>query len=124
MFRVIQRDFHKLAEPQGVFRIRAGHEVLPETAVTGLLNLVFLAIMVMLIASLLLAATGLDLVTAVSSVIACQFNIGPGLGQVGPMENYGALDDFSKWVLSICMIAGRLEFYTLLLLLTSYFWRR
>lgn len=124
MLRVVQRDFRRLAEPQGVFRIRAGDEVLPELAVTGLLNLVFLALMLMILASLLIAATGVDLVTAVSAVIACQFNIGPGLGAVGPVGNYGELSEFAKWVLSFCMIAGRLEFYTLLVLLTGFFWSR
>jgi trk system potassium uptake protein TrkH len=70
----------------------------------------------------IMSTTGLDIVSAVSSVIACQFNIGPGLGAVGPMSNYGELAPFAKWVLSFCMIAGRLEFYTLLILLTGVFW--
>jgi trk system potassium uptake protein TrkH len=124
MLRVVHRDFRRLAEPQGVFRIRVGEEVLPELAVTGLLNLVFLALMVMLVASLLVSATGVDILTAVSGVIACQFNIGPGLGAVGPVSNFGELAPFAKWVLSFCMIAGRLEFYTLLILLTRVFWSR
>lgn len=124
MLHVVQRDFRRLAEPQGVFRIRAGDEVLPELAVTGLLNLVFLAMIVMLVASLLVSATGLDIVSAASSVIACQFNIGPGLGAVGPMSNFGELSPFAKWVLTFCMIAGRLEFYTFLMLFTRVFWSR
>ncbi len=124
MWHVVQRDFHRLAEPQGVFRIRAGGEVLPELAVTGLINLIFLALAVMLIASLLVSATGVDILTSFTSVIACQFNIGPGLGAVGPISNYGDLAPFAKWVLSFCMIAGRLEFYTILILLTAVFWSR
>ncbi len=124
MLRVVQRDFRRLAEPQGVFRIRVGDEVLPELAVTGLLNLIFLALMLLLLASLLISATGVDIVTSVSSVIACQYNIGPGLGAVGPVSNYGELAPFAKWVLSFCMIAGRLEFYTILILLTRVFWSR
>jgi trk system potassium uptake protein TrkH len=124
MLHVVKRDFRRLAEPQGVFRIRVSGDVLPELAVTGLLNLVFLALMVLLLASLLVSATGVDIVSSVTSVIACQFNIGPGLGAVGPMSNYGELAPFAKWVLSFCMIAGRLEFYTVLILLTGVFWSR
>ena len=124
MLRVVQRDFRRLSEPQGVFRIRASGEVLPELAVTGLLNLIFLALIMLLLASLLVSATGVDIVSAVSSVIACQFNIGPGLGAVGPASNYGELAPFAKWVLTLCMIAGRLEFYTILILLTGAFWSR
>ncbi len=124
MFRAIYRDFRRLAEPQGIFHIRAGEEVLQETFITSLLNLIFLALLMMLVGSLLLSLTGLDLVTSVSSVIACQFNIGPGLGMVGPVSNYGDLTPFAKWVLSFCMIAGRLEFYTFLILFTTVFWKR
>ena len=124
MLRVVQRDFRQLAEPQGVFRIRAGDDVLPELAVTGLINLIFLALVVLLVASLLVSATGVNILTSFSSVIACQFNIGPGLGAVGPASNYGELAPFAKWVLSFCMVAGRLEFYTFLILLTAFFWKR
>ncbi len=73
---------------------------------------------------LLLAAMGLDLLTAFSAVVACMFNIGPGLGAVGPADNYGHLPGLAKWILSVCMIAGRLEFYTLVVLLTPAFWRK
>ena len=124
MVRVIQRQFRRINEPQGVFRIRVGGAVVAEETVAGLLNLVFLAWLVLLIASLILTATGVDVLTAVSAVVACQFNIGPGLGGVGPMENFGALGPVAKWALSLTMIAGRLEFYTLLVLLSRAFWRR
>jgi trk system potassium uptake protein TrkH len=124
MLHVVQREFRRLAEPRGVFRIRAGKDVLPEQAVSGLLNLIFLALTVLLVASLLVSATGVDIITSFTSVIACQFNIGPGLGAVGPASHYGDLDAFAKWVLSFCMIAGRLEFYTFLILLTRIFWSR
>jgi trk system potassium uptake protein TrkH len=73
---------------------------------------------------LLLAAVGVDVLTSISAVAACMFNIGPGLGSVGPAENYGHLPALAKWVLSGCMIAGRLEFYTALVVLSPSFWRR
>jgi trk system potassium uptake protein TrkH len=98
--------------------------VVAEETVAGLLNLVFLAWLVLLVASLVVTATGVDLLTSVSAVVACQFNIGPGLAGVGPMENFGGLSVLAKWVLSLSMIAGRLEFYTLLVLLSRAFWLR
>jgi trk system potassium uptake protein TrkH len=124
MLQVVHRQFRQLTEPQGVFRVRTGGAVLSEATVSGLLNLVFLAWMVLLLASLFIAATGVDVLTSVSAVVACQFNVGPGLGRVGPADSYGALHPFAKWVLTLCMIAGRLEFYTLLVLLSGEFWRR
>jgi trk system potassium uptake protein TrkH len=65
-----------------------------------------------------------DVLTAISAVAASMFNIGPGLGNVGPSENYGQLVPLAKWVLSFCMLAGRLEYYTLLVLFTGAFWRK
>ena len=122
--RIVDREFRRMAEPQGVFTIRLGGETTPEPAVNGLLNLVYLSWLVIIFAWLLLTALGVDLFTALSAVVACIFNVGPGLGGVGPMNTYAQLPDMAKWILSLCMIAGRLEFYTLLVILTKPFWRR
>ncbi len=71
---------------------------------------------------LVLMGTGLDQVTAFSAVAACMNNLGPGLGGVGP--HYGELNEIAKWVLAVAMLLGRLEIFTLLVLLTPMFWRR
>jgi trk system potassium uptake protein TrkH len=122
--RVVDREFRRMAEPQGVFTIRLGGETTPEPAVNGLLNLVYLSWLVIIFAWLLLTALGVDLLTSLSAVVACVFNVGPGLGGVGPLNTYEQLPDMAKWILSLCMIAGRLEFYTLLVILTRPFWQR
>ncbi|MDH5378465.1 MAG: potassium transporter, partial [Gammaproteobacteria bacterium] len=72
--------------------------------------------------SLLLAGSGLDLITAFSAVAACMNNLGPGLGEVG--ANYASINDFAKWVLCFAMLLGRLEIFTLLVLLSTTFWRK
>jgi trk system potassium uptake protein TrkH len=122
--RVVDREFKRMVEPRGVFAVRLGGSVVPEPAVQSLLNLVYLALLVNGVSVLALAAVDVDIVTAFTAVAACMFNIGPGLGLVGPTENYGHLPQLAKWVLSFCMIAGRLEFYTLLVIFTPAFWRR
>jgi len=122
--RVVDREFRRMAEPQGVFTIRLGGQSTPEPAVNGLLNLVYLAWLVIIFAWLLLTMLGVDLFTSLSAVIACVFNVGPGLEGVGPMQSYANLPEAAKWILSLCMIAGRLEFYTLLVILTRSFWQR
>ena len=71
---------------------------------------------------LLLMASGLEQVTAFSALAACLNNLGPGLGDVG--ANYQGINDFSKWVLCFAMLLGRLEIFTLLVILTPSFWRR
>ncbi len=71
--------------------------------------------------TVLLTATGLDDETAYSAVVACITNMGPALGQAGP--HYADLNDMAKVILSIAMLLGRLEIYTLLVILTPAFWR-
>lgn len=74
--------------------------------------------------TLVLAALGLDLVTAVTGAVSCVTNVGPGLGPIiGPAGNFAPLPDSAKAVLAIAMVLGRLEFFTLLVMLTPTFWR-
>jgi trk system potassium uptake protein TrkH len=122
--RVVGREFKRMVEPRGVFAVRLGGSVMSEPTVQSLLNLVYLALLINALSVLALAAVDVDIVTGFTAVAACMWNIGPGLGLVGPTENYGHLPQFAKWVLSFCMIAGRLEFYTLLVIFTPAFWRR
>jgi len=122
--RVVARELKRIVERRGVFAIRLGGQAIPEPVVQSVLNLVYLALLVNAIGTVLLAATGVDVLTSITAVVACMFNIGPGLGLVGPAEHYGHLPALAKWVLSAAMIAGRLEFYTLVVILTPTFWRR
>ena len=71
-----------------------------------------------------MAALGVDLVTAGASVIACLSNIGPGLGQVGPTDNFANLPEAGHVLLSFCMLVGRLEVFTVLVLIFPSFWRK
>jgi trk system potassium uptake protein TrkH len=98
--------------------------VIPEGTIQSLLNLIYLAFVVNFVSCLLLAAVGIDILTSITAVAACMFNVGPGFGSVGALDNYGHLPALAKWVLAGCMIAGRLEFYTVLVILTPAFWRK
>jgi trk system potassium uptake protein TrkH len=113
-----------MVERHGVFTVRLGGKVIPETTIQSLLNLIYLAFLVRAVGSLFLAAQGVDLLTSLAATVACMFNIGPGFGSVGPAENYAHLPALSKWVLVVCMVAGRLEFYTLIVILTPDFWKK
>jgi trk system potassium uptake protein TrkH len=74
--------------------------------------------------TMLLTASGLDIITAFSAVIACICNTGPGLNQVGPGTTYAVLSDFQIWVCTVAMLIGRLELFTLFVVVTPAFWRR
>ncbi len=122
--RVVSREFRKVVSPRAILAIRLNRDYMAEATVQSLLNLVYLSFLIFAIAGILLTAAGLDILTALSATAASMFNVGPGLGTVGPIDNYGHLPVFAKWVLMFCMLAGRLEFYTLLVLFTRAFWRR
>ncbi len=124
LLKVVGREFKRMVERKGVFAVRMGRQTFPEPAIQGLLNMVYLAFLTFFASCLLLAASGVDVLTSIGAVVACMFNIGPGIGLVGPAEHYGHLPALAKWVLSLCMLAGRLEFYTVLVLFTPAFWRR
>ena len=122
--QVVAREFRRITESRGVFYVWNDGRAVPESTISSLLNLVYLAFIVNFSACLVLTATGVDILTTVSAVTACMFNIGPGFGDVGATEHYGHLPALSKWALSFCMLAGRLEFYTALVIFSGSFWRK
>jgi trk system potassium uptake protein TrkH len=74
--------------------------------------------------TLLMAATGLDIVTAFSAVVATLNNTGPGLNLVGPSTTFAVLNDFQTWICTFAMLLGRLEIFTLLVVMMPAFWRK
>ncbi len=110
--------------PHAVVTVRyGGHTVRPDVRASVMSFLVaFLSTLVVI--AMLLALTGLDMITSISGAIACLANIGPGLGQeIGPAGNYADVNDFAKWVLVAAMLIGRLELMAVYALLTIRFWR-
>jgi trk system potassium uptake protein TrkH len=101
-----------------------GSQPVPEAILHAVLGFSFMYMVSIVSLTLLLSATGLELITAFSAVVACLNNTGPGLDAVGPASNYQALEAFHKWVLAFTMILGRLEIFTFLVVLTPAFWRR
>jgi trk system potassium uptake protein TrkH len=120
VFREIVRSLH----PSAVHPVRLGTQPVSEAILHAVLGFSFMYMVSIVSLTLLLSATGLDLITGFSAVVACLNNTGPGLGSVGPMSTYQALTDFQTWVLTFTMILGRLEIFTLLVVLTPVFWRR
>lgn len=84
--------------------------------------LTYLAIFAL--SSLLLSITDLDMKTSMGSVAACMANIGPGLGMTGPAGNYADVSVFGKWLLSVLMLLGRLELFTVLIIFSPHFWKK
>jgi len=122
--RVLRREVIQLLHPKAVLPIRLGERSLSEEAVRGATAFILLYLLVFAGAAAVLALAGLHPLTALQTAAATLGNIGLGLGPLGPSGSYGGLAPALKWFLSLLMIAGRLELYTLFLLLTPSFWRR
>jgi trk system potassium uptake protein TrkH len=67
---------------------------------------------------------GLDFVTALGATATCLGNVGPGIGTVGPVSNFAHMPEAGKWILSFLMLLGRLELFTVLIIFSSYFWKK
>ena len=115
------RELNKLVHPRAIFSIKLGNKALPNRVVEAIWGFFSAYAAVFIICMLLLLAAGMDDISAFTAVAACLNNLGPGLGQVA--ANFSSINDFSKWVLIVAMLFGRLEIFTLLVLFTPAFWR-
>ena len=114
---------YKVFRPQTVFTLRVGDRVFKGETVRDIVAFFIIFSAIFLFGSLAMAAMGLDPVTACTSVSATMGNIGPGLSGVGPTGNFAAVPDAGKMLLSLFMLMGRLELYTVLALVVPAFWR-
>jgi trk system potassium uptake protein TrkH len=121
LFKQGTREIKRLIHPNAIFKIRIGKKAVPEKIVESVWGFFATYVVLFFIFMLILMADGHDQITAYSAVAACMNNLGPGLGDVA--ANYSQLSDVSKWVLSLAMLFGRLEIFTLLVLFSPDFWR-
>ena len=115
------RELNRLVHPRAIYSIKLGRKALPDKVVEAVWGFFSAYALVFIIIMLALMGTGMDNITAFSATAACLNNLGPGLGDVA--SHYGAITDGAKWLLTIAMVFGRLEIFTLLVLFTPTFWR-
>ena len=116
-------EIKRLIFPHAVLPIRVNERVVPREVMTNVLGFFFFFIGIFAIVTCIMTILGLDLVSAAGATIATMGNIGPGLGSVGPTDNYAHIHTVGKFVLSFCMLLGRLELYTVLILFSPNFWK-
>ncbi|SHN54938.1 TrkH family potassium uptake protein [Desulfovibrio litoralis] len=118
-----KKEIFTTVHPHAVRRIKIEGESVSADVLSGVFAFFILYIMIASIGTFVLTLQDIDILTAFSAVLTCIGNVGPGLGTVGPAENFNHLPDLSKYCLSLCMLLGRLEFFALLMLITPEFWR-
>lgn len=118
------RELYRLIHPHAIVHVKFNNSKVPSEVMDAIWGFFFLYMILTVFATVIMTFLGLDMISAISAVAACIGNIGPGLGSVGPSDNFSAIPVPGKWILSFCMIMGRLELYTLLILLVPEFWRK
>jgi len=116
----LKRQIH----PSAVIPVRFNGKAITRDITFNILAFIMIYISVFGIGAMLVAATGVDFMSAVGAAATCLGNIGPGLGTVGPVNNFSHLPDVAKWILSFLMLVGRLELFTVLMLFTPFFWSK
>ena len=118
------QELIRLIHPRAVIKVKLGTQVVAPDVMSGIWGFFVLWLGLMVLSIFIVAATGVDVLTSFASVLACIGNIGPGVGGVGPTDNYAAIPTLAKWVLMPCMVLGRLEIFTVIILFMPEFYRK
>ncbi len=121
-FKFMGSELKKLFHPHGVFPIRMGDRTLQERQVANIIGFISFYVLIFFLGVMAMAGLGQNIDTSIGAVAATLGNVGPGIGGVGPVENYSHLPALGKWVLSFLMLVGRLEIFTVLMIFTRSFW--
>ena len=125
LYKFFVMQLKKYIYPRGVFVLKYGDNLLNEKFISSIISFVFLYIIIFFLITMLLSISGLDFITSISGAATSISNVGPGLGgMIGPNGNFSLLPDFSKWILTVGMILGRLELFAIIVLFIPSFWRR
>jgi len=118
------QEIFRLVHPHAVRSIKLGGKPIPLDILNSVRGFFILYLSVFIVAVMIMSSLGLDIFSSFASVAATLGNVGPGFGLVGPVQNYLPIADLGKWVLSFCMLTGRLEIYTVIILLAPAYWRK
>jgi trk system potassium uptake protein len=123
-FKYCYRELFAIIHPHAVSHVKIAGKTVPDEVMRSVLGFLALYMGLFALCSVLLAGMGVDFVTSLSAIAASIGNIGPGFGMVGPLGNYAYIPLSGKWLLIWCMLLGRLEIFTVIILLVPEFWRR
>lgn len=120
--KFVRRCFFLKMHPNRVAEVKINRKKMDSAVVTDIIYFMFLFVGVLALGTILVSFDGKDMVTNFTSALTCLSNVGPGFNGVGPTLNFSGFSNFSKFVLSILMIAGRLELFTFVMLFSPHFW--
>ena len=124
LYKQFYRELVRAMHPSAVYNVRISGQVMPQNILFAALSFGFVYMVSIVSMTLLMLYSGLDIISSFTAVVASINNTGPGLGVVGPSTTYEILTDFQTWVCTFAMLLGRLELFTLLVVMTPAFWRK
>jgi trk system potassium uptake protein TrkH len=124
LFKQIFRELLRTIHPRIYSPVKIADTPVSTATVFAVLAYLFVYVSCVIVLTLLLTASGLDLLSGFSAAVASLNNTGPGLGEIGPATTYAGLTDTQTWICSFAMLLGRLELFTLMVVLTPAFWRK
>ncbi|MBF0446357.1 MAG: TrkH family potassium uptake protein [Magnetococcales bacterium] len=122
LIKLLSAVTSRLLQPNRIVVLKLGSKTVSQEVSEGCVGMVAVALILTIITGLALNIMGMDMVSAMSAALSCVSNVGPGLGTVGPIDNFALVPDAGKLLLSFDMVAGRLEIFTVLMLFSSKFW--
>ncbi len=124
LLKIAANQVFRIVHPKSVRTIRYNGRIVSADVIAGIQSMFTLYMVVFILSSLALAWLGHDPLTAISAIAATLGNVGPGLGTVGPVDNYFHFSLTAKWICTFCMLVGRLEVYSVVVLFFPEFWRK
>ncbi len=117
-------EIRRLIYPSAIIPVKLDNRPIPQQIIGNVLAFVFIYVLVMIVSVAVISSMGYDMATSFGAAAATLGNIGPGTGLVGPVDSYAHFPDAGKWFLSLLMLLGRLELFTVLVLFSPAFWRK
>ncbi|MDP3831898.1 MAG: potassium transporter TrkG, partial [Ignavibacteriaceae bacterium] len=117
-------ELKRLIHPNAIIPVRYNKKAVIPEVISKISAFSLFYLLIIAVGALILSFTGLGFTSALGSVAACIGNVGPGLGETGPILNYATISSGGKWLLSFIMVLGRLELFTILIIFSPYFWKK
>jgi len=121
--KYIKTEISRIIHPRGLYHVKIGKSVIDDHIVRSTLGFYLFYILIFVVCSLLFSMNGLDMISSLSISASSIGNIGPGLGVIGPSSDWSSLNTFSKLLATFCMLLGRLEIFTVMVLISRIFWK-
>jgi trk system potassium uptake protein TrkH len=123
LFKNSVLELKRLIHPRAIIPVRFNKKPVDAEIISNVQAFFIFYIMIFILSSIVLSLFGLDFVTAAGSAATCIGNVGPGIGAVGPVNNFAALPEIVKWILTLLMLLGRLELFTVLIIFSPFYWK-